>query len=137
MRTYLMLFAAVAATGWVTAQDDSLRLEEEVITAEKRESTGQDAALSVTAVSGDELESVGYDNLQDASLLVPNLYVNQFNVSRLTFPTIRGIGSGQGVPAVVRIDNLKTGIARGSGPWGERNRAYAAYARAVGFHISA
>jgi len=40
-----------------------------------------------------------------------------------------------GVPAVVRIDNLKTGVASGAGPWGELNNAYRAYARALGFHI--
>jgi transposase len=42
-----------------------------------------------------------------------------------------------GIPAVVRIDNLKTGIVRGAGPWGEINAAYRAYARSVGFHIDA
>ena len=40
-----------------------------------------------------------------------------------------------GVPAVLRIDNLKTGVARGAGPWGEINEAYLAYAKALGFHI--
>ena len=40
-----------------------------------------------------------------------------------------------GVPAVLRIDTLKTGVASGAGPWGELNDAYRAYARAVGFHI--
>ena len=42
-----------------------------------------------------------------------------------------------GVPAVLRLDNLKTAIARGAGPWGEINLAYLAYARAVGFHVDA
>ncbi|MGE5717038.1 MAG: IS21 family transposase, partial [Acidobacteriota bacterium] len=42
-----------------------------------------------------------------------------------------------GVPAVVRIDNLKTGIAAGAGPWGRVNPAYRSYARCVGFHIDA
>jgi len=42
-----------------------------------------------------------------------------------------------GVPAVVRLDNLKTAIARGAGPWGEINPVYRAYARAVGFHVDA
>jgi transposase len=42
-----------------------------------------------------------------------------------------------GVPAVLRIDNLKTGVARGAGPWGQVNDAYRAYARAVGFHVDA
>jgi transposase len=41
----------------------------------------------------------------------------------------------EGVPAVIRIDNLKTGVGRGAGPWGELNPAYRSYARAVGFHI--
>ncbi len=42
-----------------------------------------------------------------------------------------------GVPAVLRIDNLKTGVAHGAGPWGEVNAAYQAYAQAVGFHVDA
>ena len=42
-----------------------------------------------------------------------------------------------GVPAVLRIDNLKTGVARGAGPWGQVNDAYRSYARALGFHVDA
>ena len=42
-----------------------------------------------------------------------------------------------GVPAVLRIDNLKTGIANGAGPWGEINEAYKAYAKTVAFHVDA
>jgi transposase len=42
-----------------------------------------------------------------------------------------------GVPAVIRIDNLKTGVSRGAGPWGTINRHYRRYADSVGFHIDA
>lgn len=42
-----------------------------------------------------------------------------------------------GVPAVLRIDNLKTGIGHGAGPWGRINAQYAAYAHALGFHVDA
>ena len=42
-----------------------------------------------------------------------------------------------GIPAVLRIDNLKTGIGHGAGPWGEINGAYRSYARGLGFHIDA
>jgi transposase len=42
-----------------------------------------------------------------------------------------------GVPAVLRVDNLKTAIGRGAGPWGEINESYRTYARSVGFHIDA
>jgi len=43
----------------------------------------------------------------------------------------------EGVPAVLRIDNLKTGVAVGAGPWGQINAAYQAYARAMRFHVDA
>jgi transposase len=43
----------------------------------------------------------------------------------------------EGIAAVLRIDNLKTGVVSGAGPWGEINAAYRAYARALGFHIDA
>lgn len=43
----------------------------------------------------------------------------------------------EGIPATVRIDNEKTGVSRGAGPWGELNPSYRRYARAVRFHIDA
>jgi hypothetical protein len=42
-----------------------------------------------------------------------------------------------GVAAVNRIDNLKTGISRGCGAWGQINEQYRAYARTMGFHVDA
>jgi transposase len=42
-----------------------------------------------------------------------------------------------GVAAVNRIDNLKTGVARGCGAWGQVNAQYRTYARALGFHVDA
>ena len=41
----------------------------------------------------------------------------------------------EGIPASVRVDNEKTAVVRGAGPWGEINEAYRRYARAVRFHI--
>jgi len=40
-----------------------------------------------------------------------------------------------GVPLWVRIDNLKTGVARGAGPTAVLNRTYAAFARQCGFEV--
>jgi transposase len=42
-----------------------------------------------------------------------------------------------GVAAVNRIDNLKTGIARGCGARGHINEQYRVYARTIGFHVDA
>lgn len=40
-----------------------------------------------------------------------------------------------GVPLWVRIDNLKTGVASGSGGWAVLNRSYQVFARELGFEI--
>lgn len=42
-----------------------------------------------------------------------------------------------GVPAVVRVDNTKTAVAQGAGPWGVVNERYATYARVLRFHVDA
>ena len=42
-----------------------------------------------------------------------------------------------GVPAVIRVDNTKTAIAHGAGPWGVINERYATYARTLRFHVDA
>jgi transposase len=43
----------------------------------------------------------------------------------------------EGIPAVNRIDNVKTAMSRGAGAWGTIHPTYRAYARAVGFHVDA
>lgn len=40
-----------------------------------------------------------------------------------------------GVPAVLRVDNCKTAVVRGAGPWGTLNPTYRRYAETVRFHI--
>lgn len=41
----------------------------------------------------------------------------------------------EGVPATLRIDNLKTGVSSGSGPWGKINPIYKRYSELLGFHV--
>lgn len=42
-----------------------------------------------------------------------------------------------GIPAVVRVDNTKTAVGHGAGPWGEINATYQRYATTVRFHVDA
>ncbi|WP_146170719.1 DDE-type integrase/transposase/recombinase [Cereibacter changlensis] len=42
-----------------------------------------------------------------------------------------------GVPAVLRIDNVKTAIAKGAGAWGAINETYRRYAVQLHFHLDA
>lgn len=59
---------------------------------------------------------------------------NQLNWLRCHNEAFRRLG---GIPAVNRIDNVKTAVARGSGAWGELNQTYQSYAKTVRFHIDA
>lgn len=47
------------------------------------------------------------------------------------------LGRLDGVPAVMRVDNVKTAVARGAGPWGTPNETYRRYAQGMRFHIDA
>ena len=58
--------------------------------------------------------------------------MNQLAWQRVHNEAFKRLG---GVAAVNRIDNLKTGVAHGSGPWGKINENYRAYARTMGFHV--
>lgn len=42
-----------------------------------------------------------------------------------------------GVAACNRVDNVKTAISKGAGPWGTVNPAYRAYAKTLRFHVDA
>ncbi len=61
-----------------------------------------------------------------------SLSMNQLAWHRVHNEAFRRLG---GVAAVNRIDNLKTGVAHGAGPWGKINESYRAYARTMGFHV--
>lgn len=58
--------------------------------------------------------------------------MNQLSWHHVHNEAFRRLG---GIAAVNRIDNLKTGVSRGSGIWGEINPSYASYARTMGFHV--
>jgi len=77
-----------------------VRYESMLVTARKWAELSQDVPQSVTVVPGSMIRDAGIRTMRDASFYVPNLFINEFTSRRLTFPTIRGIGSGVGDPAV-------------------------------------
>lgn len=68
------------------------RLGEIVVTAQKREQKLQDVPVSITAVTGEELESLKITDLRSVQSYVPNLAVLNSGVNPVVF--IRGFGSG-------------------------------------------
>lgn len=66
-------------------------IEEIIVTAQKREQSLQDVSAAVTAVDAGRLRTGQIHNIEDLSLIVPNMYLgNDFNMAKLS---IRGIGA--------------------------------------------
>ncbi|MFI4894628.1 MAG: TonB-dependent receptor [Phycisphaerales bacterium JB058] len=71
-----MLVAGLTASGGVNAQSEGIRrgsvIEEIVVTAQRREESLQDTAVSVSALSGEQLEQFNFQNIQAVAAQVPN-----------------------------------------------------------------
>lgn len=74
-----------------------------VVTARKWVEPLQSVPGAVTVQSAEDLQAAGVKDLRDAARYVPNLTLGDFSVRRLTFPCVRGIGSGRNSAAVTTI----------------------------------
>jgi iron complex outermembrane recepter protein len=87
--------AASLASGFTAAQDaeNSVALEEVIVTATKRSESLQDVPMSITAMSGDSLERIGATTLLDFAVKVPNLGMAYEADGRFdsSSPSIRGV----------------------------------------------
>jgi iron complex outermembrane receptor protein len=80
------------------AQDTGQRIEtrqrdEIVVTARLREEDLQSVPISITAISEEELEKAGIQNLEDVANFTPNLTFESGASARRSIPTIRGLGA--------------------------------------------
>ena len=71
-----------------------------LVTARKWPEDPEKLPQSLFVLDEAALRDAGIATVRDASLRVPNLLLTEFSSRRLSFPTLRGIGSGQGDPAV-------------------------------------
>lgn len=78
----------------------SAELGELIITAQKRPENVQDVPISITAVSGEELESAGVTSFRDLAALVPSLRFENSNNSRNSTVSLRGIGNSGANPGI-------------------------------------
>jgi outer membrane receptor protein involved in Fe transport len=91
------------AKGTTDDADDAngRRLAPIVVTARKWEELVQEVPESVTVLPRTFIEDAGITDIREASYYVPNMLVSEFTTRRLSFPFIRGIGSGVGDPSVI------------------------------------
>ncbi|MCB1677305.1 MAG: TonB-dependent receptor, partial [Halioglobus sp.] len=88
----LVLAVSGLLGGLVAGSALAAQLEEVVVTAQKREQGLQDVAISVATVSGERMRSSGISKMEDLSIYVPTLQINEAQGTDSLF--IRGLGSG-------------------------------------------
>ena len=98
-----VLIPVLVASFGVGAQEESETSEEEVryieeiiVTAEKREENILEVPLSMTALGGEKLESLGYTNFMDLEQAVPGLQFGDDNEQKGNGTVIRGVGTFRG-----------------------------------------
>ncbi len=88
----LAMSALVYDSAWAQESDS---LQEVVVTAEKRESTVQSTPLSITAVSGEQLQAQGIANVMDAARQIPGISMRSAGPGQ-TELEMRGMASSGG-----------------------------------------
>ena len=93
-RTRAALYAAVLAASAVTAADGfaQTRLEEVVVTAQKRAQSANDVGITINAFSGEQIKDLGVLTAEDIAQYTPGLTVNETAATGVPLYTIRGVG---------------------------------------------
>ena len=86
-------------------------LEEVVVTAQKREQSVQDVGITITALSGDDLNQLGFDDPRDLMMQTPGLVVSYSVGSNLPNFALRGVGlndfaPNNSSPVAVHLDEV-------------------------------
>jgi iron complex outermembrane receptor protein len=92
----IAVIAALGATSAARAQEASTTsggLEEIIVTAQKREQKLQEVPISVSVVSGSQLEANGGFNAESLKQLVPSLNVRKTNTQLNQALFLRGVGT--------------------------------------------
>lgn len=100
MKSVLKFLATTAlvvpGTAWAQTaageEQEQGGLEEIIVTAQKRAEGLSDVPISISAVSGEKIESYGQTNLEAVSSSIPNLRITQTAIANRI--AIRGIASG-------------------------------------------
>ena len=109
----LLNLSALAISLVFTASASAQVLEEIVVTASKIEQNLQDVPVSVSAVSGEKINTFGIQRAEELSSLIPNFSVQQDPIGDKI--NIRGIQSGNNAGLEQSVSTFVDGIYRGRG----------------------
>jgi len=111
-----LMSGVFASTQSMAAEEESITLDEIVVTAQYREQSLQDVPISVSVIDGDFIQKQSIEKMADLQFSVPNFTMAESGIGTNVF--IRGIGSGnnQGFEQSVGIyvDGIHHGRAQQS-----------------------
>ena len=91
MNKYYKILLGLFLAGVVALPLNAEVLEEIIVTAQKREQSLQDVPISILAISGEDIQQGGFENMEDLATFVPNLFMSDALTGQNLF--MRGIGS--------------------------------------------
>lgn len=118
------LIAIFASSGLAVAQsNDKVRnvfTDEVIVTAQKRDQNLQDVGIAVTAVTGDQMRSLGFTNAQEITALAPGVSTIQPNGEANYAIGIRGVVNNDFItnvesPIAVYVDEVYISQMSGAG----------------------
>ncbi|GAA6166641.1 TonB-dependent receptor [Sessilibacter corallicola] len=95
-------------------------LEEVTVVAQKREQSVQDVGIAVTAMTGDQLEALGFDNAQQVTAMAPGVQTVQPNGEANYSVGIRGVTNSDFTtnvesPVAIYVDEVYISQMSGAG----------------------
>ena len=91
MINYAKVALCIVLTLVIASSPSAQVLEEIIVTAQKREQNLQDVPISILAITGADIATGGFSDMEDLSAFVPNLFMSDTLVGQNL--VIRGIGT--------------------------------------------
>ena len=124
LRSALLGASAITAIGAPMASpafaQESVFREEIVVTAQKREQSAQDVGISITALSGDQMQALGYTNAQEVTAMAAGVATLQPNGEANYSVGIRGVANNDFTtnvesPVAIYVDETYISQMSGAG----------------------
>lgn len=114
------LFGAAATIALTGAANAQVFTDEIVVTAQKREESAQDVGISITALSGEQMQSLGYANAQEVTALAAGVATLQPNGEANYAVGIRGVANNDFTsnvesPVAIYVDETYISQMSGAG----------------------
>lgn len=112
-----LVMGLMASTGIAHAQTANVPgvVEEVIVTAQKREQGLIEVPISITALSGDQLQRSGINKVEDLYTIAPSLSFSPAQSSSGAGIRIRGVGAAGFSSAEASVSTLVDGVVAGSG----------------------